>query len=72
MKPLLDNYIHRHSSWDEMFTDKNEIRSVYTEFGRFLEKASIKKLNQMHDFSREFFMNQGVTFTVYNNKKGVV
>lgn len=71
MKPLLDNYIHRNSSWDEMFTDKNEIRSVYTEFGRFLEKASIKKLNQMHDFSREFFMNQGVTFTVYNNKKGV-
>ena len=25
----------------------------------------------MHEFSKDFFLNQGVTFTVYNDKEGV-
>jgi uncharacterized circularly permuted ATP-grasp superfamily protein len=54
-----------------MFEKENSIRSVYNEFGDYLSKASIEEINQMQEFSRQFFMNQGVTFTVYNNKKGV-
>ena len=54
-----------------MFEKEDIIRSVYNEFGEYLTKASVDELKQMQEFSRQFFMNQGVTFTVYNNKKGV-
>ena len=54
-----------------MFDKEDIIRSVYDEFGGYLTKVSIDELKHMQEFSRQFFMNQGVTFTVYNNKKGV-
>ena len=54
-----------------MFEKEDCLRSVYDEFGNYLTKASVEELNQMQEFSSQFFMNQGVTFTVYNNKKGV-
>ena len=54
-----------------MFGEEEKVRYVYKSFGENLSKISLDKLNQMQEFSREFFMKQGVTFTVYNNEKGV-
>ena len=54
-----------------MFEKEDCLRSVYDQFGSYLTKASVEELNQMQEFSRQFFINQGVTFTVYNKKKGV-
>ena len=71
MKSIPNHYAQAPNTWDEMFEKENSIRSVYNEFGDYLSKASIEEINQMQEFSRQFFMNQGVTFTVYNNKKGV-
>ena len=71
MKSIYTNYAQAPNTWDEMFEKEDCLRSVYDEFGSYLTKASVEELNQMQEFSRQFFMNQGVTFTVYNNKKGV-
>ena len=71
MKIKQTNYEKIPETWDEMFEREDQVRSVYDEFGHYLTKTSIDELNQMQEFSRQFFMNQGVTFTVYNNKKGV-
>lgn len=71
MESIFKNYAQAPNTWDEMFEKEDIIRSVYNEFGEYLTKASVDELKQMQEFSRQFFMNQGVTFTVYNNKKGV-
>ena len=54
-----------------MFGEEEKVRYVYKSFGENLSKIPLDKLNKMQEFSREFFMKQGVTFTVYNNEKGV-
>lgn len=54
-----------------MFSKKGHVRDIYSDFGNYLESVPIENINKMQEFSKQFFMNQGVTFTVYNNKKGV-
>ena len=54
-----------------MFSEKGHVRDIYCDFGNYLESVPIENINKMQEFSKQFFMNQGVTFTVYNNKKGV-
>ena len=54
-----------------MFSEKGYVRDIYSDFGNYLESVPIENINKMQEFSKQFFMNQGVTFTVYNNKKGV-
>ena len=71
MKSILKNYEIRSDTWDEMFGEEEKVRYVYKSFGENLSKIPLDKLNKMQEFSREFFMKQGVTFTVYNNEKGV-
>jgi len=71
LKSILKNYEIRSDTWDEMFGEEEKVRYVYKSFGENLSKIPLDKLNKMQEFSREFFMKQGVTFTVYNNEKGV-
>ena len=71
MESILKNYEIRSDTWDEMFGEEEKVRYVYKSFGENLSKIPLDKLNKMQEFSREFFMKQGVTFTVYNNEKGV-
>ena len=52
-----------------MFEKEETIRTVYDEFGGYLTKVSIDELNQIQEFYRQFFMNQGVTFTYTITKK---
>tara|TARA_A100001011_G_scaffold166267_1_gene174985 strand:- start:7097 stop:8488 length:1392 start_codon:yes stop_codon:yes gene_type:complete len=54
-----------------MFCEDEKVRNEYNYFREYLSKIPLDSLNKMQEFSRQFFMNQGVTFTVYNNKKGV-
>ena len=54
-----------------MFSETGYVRDIYSDFGNYLESVPIENINKMQEFSKQFFMNQGVTFTVYNNKKGV-
>jgi uncharacterized circularly permuted ATP-grasp superfamily protein len=54
-----------------MYAENGTIRKNYRKFSKLLKKLSIEDLNSMSEFSRDFFMNQGVTFTVYDDDQGV-
>ena len=54
-----------------MFDDSGKVRTIYSHFGKFLSETKLDSLNQMKEFSNQFFKNQGVTFTVYHDNKGV-
>ena len=71
LNSIIKNYVQYDNTWDEMFNEEGHVRELYREFGNYLESVPIESLNKMQEFSKQFFMNQGVTFTVYNNKKGV-
>ena len=71
MNDLLVNYEQYPNTWDEMFDDSGKVRTIYSHFGRFLSEAKLDSLYQMKEFSNQFFKNQGVTFTVYHDNKGV-
>ena len=68
---LVQNYSQYPEMFDEMFDKKGITRDIYKNFEKFLKKSSVKNLNSMKDFAQQFFMNQGVTFTVYDNDEGV-
>ena len=68
---LIQNYIQYPEMFDEMFDKKGITRDIYKNFEKFLCKTSVKNLNSMKDFAQQFFMNQGVTFTVYDDDQGV-
>ena len=59
------------NTYDEMYAENGTIRKNYRKFSKLLKKLSIEDLNNMSEFSRDFFMNQGVTFTVYDDDQGV-
>ncbi len=67
----LNNYRPNKKMYDEMVDDTNKLRQVYTKFGKYLKDTSLSELTKLEDFSKQFFMDQGVTFTVYNDQKGV-
>ena len=71
MESIFKNYQISPNTWDEMFCEDEKVRNEYNYFSEYLSKIPLDSLNKMQEFSRQFFMNQGVTFTVYNNKKGV-
>ncbi len=71
MGNLVDNYEQYPNTWDEMFDHSGSIRDLYLDFGTLLNKIHFDNLNQMKDFSNQFFKDQGITFTVYNDNKGV-
>ena len=71
MNDLLANYEQYPNTWDEMFEDSGKVRAIYSDFGKFLSETKLDSLNQMKEFSNQFFKNQGVTFTVYHDNKGV-
>ena len=73
MTSSLTNYDNKayFGKYDEMYAQNSSIRPLYKQFSKILEKLSIEDLNKMHEFSKDFFLNQGVTFTVYNDKEGV-
>ncbi|AUS05755.1 circularly permuted type 2 ATP-grasp protein [Pseudotamlana carrageenivorans] len=70
-KQLFSSYQLLPNTWDEMYSDNNNIRSQYEIINDYLRNTSTKVLYKKEELSRQLFMSQGVTFTVYNNKEGV-
>lgn len=68
---MIDNYIGYTNTWDEMFDGSGEIRDTYKNFEHFLKITPIDTINQMQDFSSQLLRDQGITFRVYNDNKGV-
>lgn len=58
-------------TWDEMFDDKKQIRSQYDIINSYLKDTNPELLAKKEELSKQLFMSQGVTFTVYNNNEGI-
>ena len=69
MQPF-DQYTFRENSLDEMFTDTKELKKHYQNLKSILDKTQIEELDKKKELSSQLFINQGVTFTVYNDKIG--
>lgn len=69
--PLLASYDLLNNTWDEMYTDQLKLREQYEIISGYLQDTSIDELTKKEELSKQLFMNQGVTFTVYNDEKGI-
>ena len=65
-----DQYTFRENSLDEMFTDTNQIKKHYQNLKTILDKIHIEELDKKEELSSQLFIDQGVTFTVYEDKVG--
>ena len=68
---LFSSYDTLPKTWDEMYNDNADFRSQYEGFVKYLENSSPEKLTKKEDLSKQLFMSQGVTFTVYNDNEGI-
>jgi uncharacterized circularly permuted ATP-grasp superfamily protein len=58
------------SGWDEMFTYEG-VRERYSAVFESLQKMPLDVLKQKDLQAADFFMNQGITFTVYADNEGI-
>lgn len=66
----IDFYKQYPNTWDEMFDGEGNIRPHYTKFTQALQSISLDDLKNKVDLSSQLFLDQGVTFTVYDSSKG--
>jgi uncharacterized circularly permuted ATP-grasp superfamily protein len=69
-KGLIDFYAGTPGFWDEM-REGEEFRSPYQNVVQALKQLDIPSLQQKEKLASELFMNQGITFTVYNDDAGI-
>jgi len=69
--PLFSSYEMLKDTWDEMYASDFKLREQYEIVSSYLQKSSPEDLRKKEDLSKQLFMNQGVTFTVYNDEKGI-
>ncbi|WP_242082504.1 circularly permuted type 2 ATP-grasp protein [Aestuariivivens sediminis] len=68
---LFSSYSLLPDTWDEMYASKTKIRQQYDLISSFLKNTSPEVLYKKEELSKQLFMSQGVTFTVYNDNEGI-
>ena len=68
---LFSSYERVAHTWDEMYSDDTHVRSQYEIINTYLGNLSPEMLHQKEELSKQLFMSQGVTFTVYNDNEGI-
>lgn len=68
---LFSSYNLLPKTWDEMYISNNDIRSQYDIINAYLKSTSPEILFKKEELSKQLFMSQGVTFTVYNDDEGI-
>ena len=68
---LFSSYERVPNTWDEMYSDDTNIRSQYDIINSYLGNLSPELLHQKEELSKQLFMSQGVTFTVYSDNEGI-
>lgn len=68
---LFSSYDELPNTWDEMIGNAAEIRPQYEAIIECLNKISQEELSKKEELSKQLFMSQGVTFTVYNDNEGI-
>ena len=67
---LIDSYAGNAGFWDEMGIGP-DFREPYRNVVHALKQLNIQSLQQKEKLASELFMNQGITFTVYNDDAGI-
>ncbi len=67
---FLKDYTCNPKNWDEMY-DSKSVRGQYSSLFASLQQLDTDTLRNKHNFASELFMNQGITFTVYDNDEGI-
>ena len=67
---LLNDYIGPEGIWDEM-CGADATRDHYSKVIQTLRQLDVGALIQKDRLAAELFMNQGITFTVYSDNKGI-
>src|SRR5450631_3281295 len=67
---LLDIYTGDPGFWDEMRIG-SEFREPYRNVVHAFKQLDVHSLQQKEKLASELFMNQGITFTVYNDDAGI-
>ncbi|HXB31366.1 MAG TPA: circularly permuted type 2 ATP-grasp protein, partial [Puia sp.] len=67
---LLDSYAGPQGFWDEM-REGGDFRDLYRNVVHALKQLDVQSLQQKEKLASELFMNQGITFTVYNDDAGI-
>ena len=70
IKAALEKYRQAPGTWDEMH-DGQTVRTEYSNIISVLQQLNVTALKQKEAVAGELFMNQGITFTVYNDKTGI-
>lgn len=68
---IFSSYDFLKDTWDEMYSSDFKLRSQYKTVSNYLKETSTEALLNKEDLSNQLFMNQGVTFTVYSDDKGI-
>lgn len=68
---LFSSYDLLSSTWDEMYSSDSDIRKQYKIINDYLRSTSPEVLFKKEELSKQLFMSQGVTFTVYNDNEGI-
>ena len=68
---LFSSYSLLPDTWDEMYSSETSIRQQYDLINSFLKNTSPEALYKKEELSKQLFMSQGVTFTVYNDSQGI-
>ena len=67
---LFKDYCTTPNAWDEM-CENGSIRKHYQQVFQSLSQLNLDNLNRKDQLAGELFMNQGITFTVYSDNKGI-
>jgi len=70
LQTLLNEYTCPSGIWDEM-CDEGVIRNHYSKLISTFSQLDVPALRQKDLLAGELFMNQGITFTVYSDNKGI-
>jgi uncharacterized circularly permuted ATP-grasp superfamily protein len=70
LETLVNQYEKASGIWDEMH-DGESIRHQYDKIFSVLNNLDVPTLQQKEKIASELFMNQGITFTVYNDNAGI-
>jgi uncharacterized circularly permuted ATP-grasp superfamily protein len=68
--PPFDNYHIHNSAYDEMMTSAGELRPHYEPLAELLTQMPTQEIANRQAMADDSFLNQGITFTVYNNEEG--
>jgi len=69
---LFKGYKLEKSKFDEVFTEKGEMRKTYKTLFRQLGDLNIEKYKQLNESAKLSFLLQGITFATYNeNNEGI-